>query len=301
MSFWFPRGRSAFVRSAVRLVPISEMFGKRVRNLSEIAGAGASPLKLQACMRWETNGTFGLWPLVRFEPFEPAKFAEANGAGDRQVSATGVSPVFWPVRRTWLCATAEVPIGTFPRSRREQVDRAEKKELVATLNTVFKSAGVVVVAHNNGITVSQMNDLRGKMRKAGAAVKVAKNRLAMLALDGTDVGGIKDLFKGPTMIAYSSIPSRHRRSQPSSPRRMTNSSCLAALSACRSSMPKASRLSPIYPRLTSFGPTLGLDTGAGHPHCGRASRLLPVNWRECSTPMPPRITPPDGAPLHGSN
>jgi large subunit ribosomal protein L10 len=86
------------------------------------------------------------------------------------------------------------------------VDRAEKKELVATLNTVFKSAGVVVVAHNNGITVSQMNDLRGRMRKAGAAVKVAKNRLAMLALDGTDVGGIKDLFKGPTMIAYSSDP-----------------------------------------------------------------------------------------------
>jgi large subunit ribosomal protein L10 len=87
-----------------------------------------------------------------------------------------------------------------------KVERAEKRELVSTLNTVFKSAGVVVVAHNNGITVSQMNDLRGRMRKAGAAVKVAKNRLAMLALDGTDVSGIKDLFKGPTMIAYSSDP-----------------------------------------------------------------------------------------------
>jgi large subunit ribosomal protein L10 len=86
------------------------------------------------------------------------------------------------------------------------VERAEKRELVATLNTVFKSAGVVVVAHNNGITVSQMNDLRSRMRKAGAAVKVAKNRLAMLALDGTDAAGIKNLFKGPTMIAYSSDP-----------------------------------------------------------------------------------------------
>src|SRR5688572_23878511 len=93
-----------------------------------------------------------------------------------------------------------------PRSRREQVERAEKRELVATLSTVFKTAGVIVVAHNNGITVSQMNDLRSRMRKAGAAVKVAKNRLAMLALDGTDVAGIKDLFKGPTMIAYSSDP-----------------------------------------------------------------------------------------------
>jgi large subunit ribosomal protein L10 len=86
------------------------------------------------------------------------------------------------------------------------VDRAEKRELVATLNTVFKTAGVVVVAHNKGITVSQMNDLRRRMRKAGAAVKVAKNRLAMLALDGTDAAGIKDLFEGPTMIAYSSDP-----------------------------------------------------------------------------------------------
>jgi len=51
-----------------------------------------------------------------------------------------------------------------------------------------------------------MNDLRSRMRKAGAAVKVAKNRLAMLALDGTGAAGIKDLFKGPTMIAYSSDP-----------------------------------------------------------------------------------------------
>jgi large subunit ribosomal protein L10 len=84
------------------------------------------------------------------------------------------------------------------------VERAEKRELVATLSTVFKTAGVIVVAHNNGITVSQMNDLRSRMRKAGASVKVAKNRLAMLALDGTDVAGIKSLFKGPTMIAYSS-------------------------------------------------------------------------------------------------
>lgn len=86
------------------------------------------------------------------------------------------------------------------------MERAEKKELVTTLNTVFKNAGVVVVAHNNGITVSQMNELRGKMRKAGASVKVAKNRLIKLALDGTKVTGIKGLFSGPTMIAYSSDP-----------------------------------------------------------------------------------------------
>jgi large subunit ribosomal protein L10 len=90
--------------------------------------------------------------------------------------------------------------------RREQVERAEKKELVATLITVFKTTGVVVVSHNNGITVSQMNVLRAKMAEAGATIKVAKNRLAMLALAGTEAEGIKGLFKGPTMLAYSDDP-----------------------------------------------------------------------------------------------
>ena len=86
------------------------------------------------------------------------------------------------------------------------MDRAEKKELVATLNQVFKTTGVIVVAHNKGLTVNQVNDLRNKMSQAGATVKVAKNRLAKLALDGTDAAGIKDLFVGPTMVAYAADP-----------------------------------------------------------------------------------------------
>lgn len=86
------------------------------------------------------------------------------------------------------------------------MDRAEKKELVATLNEVFKTTGVIVVAHNKGLTVNQVNDLRGKMAQAGATVKVAKNRLAKLALEGTGASGIKDLFAGPTMVAYAADP-----------------------------------------------------------------------------------------------
>jgi large subunit ribosomal protein L10 len=74
------------------------------------------------------------------------------------------------------------------------------------LNTVFKSTGVVVVAHNKGLTVNQVNDLRNKMAQAGATVKVAKNRLAKLALDGTDAAGITGLFQGPTMLAYADDP-----------------------------------------------------------------------------------------------
>jgi large subunit ribosomal protein L10 len=87
-----------------------------------------------------------------------------------------------------------------------KVERAEKTELVSTLNAVFKNTSVIVVAHNKGLTVNQINDLRGKMSLAGATIKVAKNRLAKLALDGTDATGIKDLFTGPTMIAYAKDP-----------------------------------------------------------------------------------------------
>lgn len=86
------------------------------------------------------------------------------------------------------------------------MDRAEKRELVTGLNEAFKGAGSVVVAHYAGITVAQMNDLRSKMRAAGGTVKVAKNRLARIALQGTDSEGIQALFTGQTLIAYSEDP-----------------------------------------------------------------------------------------------
>ena len=86
------------------------------------------------------------------------------------------------------------------------MDRAEKRELVTGLNDAFKGAGSVVVAHYAGITVAQMNDLRTKMRQAGGTVKVAKNRLAKIALQGTESEGIIDLFQGQTLIAYSADP-----------------------------------------------------------------------------------------------
>ena len=86
------------------------------------------------------------------------------------------------------------------------MDRTEKKELVATLSEVFKTTNVVVVAHYSGLTVAQMQNLRKQAKLAGAQVKVAKNRLAKIALDGTDVASIAPLMKGPTVIAYSGDP-----------------------------------------------------------------------------------------------
>jgi len=86
------------------------------------------------------------------------------------------------------------------------VERAEKREFVTELNEVFKASGSVVVARYAGITVAQMNDLRSRMRAAGGTVKVAKNRLAKIALQGTESEGIADLFTGQTLIAYSTDP-----------------------------------------------------------------------------------------------
>ena len=93
-----------------------------------------------------------------------------------------------------------------PSTGERQVDRAEKREAVSTLNSVFSDAEVVVVAHYKGLTVSEMTDLRVKSKEIGATLKVAKNRLAKLALQGTDVEHISDLFQGPTVIAYSEDP-----------------------------------------------------------------------------------------------
>lgn len=86
------------------------------------------------------------------------------------------------------------------------MDRAAKRELVAQLHDVFKDTGVIVVAHYAGLSVAQMTDYRQRMREAGGQVKVAKNRLAKLALLDTDAAAITDLFKGPTCMAFSEDP-----------------------------------------------------------------------------------------------
>ena len=86
------------------------------------------------------------------------------------------------------------------------MERAEKREVVTALHDVFAKTGVVVVAHYAGLTVAQMTKLRSEMRSAGGQVKVAKNRLVKLALEGTDAKGIADLLKGPTCLAFSADP-----------------------------------------------------------------------------------------------
>jgi large subunit ribosomal protein L10 len=86
------------------------------------------------------------------------------------------------------------------------VDRTQKREFVASLASVFADTSMVVVTQNNGLTVAEVTDLRRRMRGAGVTFRVAKNRLATLALDGTRFDGIKPMLKGPTALAWSNDP-----------------------------------------------------------------------------------------------
>ncbi|CAN5282893.1 hypothetical protein BH10PSE1_BH10PSE1_34780 [soil metagenome] len=82
------------------------------------------------------------------------------------------------------------------------MDRAQKAESIESRKSVFTDAGAVVVTHNLGLTVAEMEDLRGRLRTAGGAFKVVKNRLALKALDVEEGSAYHGLFKGPVGIAY---------------------------------------------------------------------------------------------------
>ena len=86
------------------------------------------------------------------------------------------------------------------------MDRAQKEAVVSELGQIFADSGVIVVAHYAGLTVAEMQDFRGRMREAGGSVRVAKNRLAKIALEGTPCVSISGLLTGMTVLAYSEDP-----------------------------------------------------------------------------------------------
>ena len=86
------------------------------------------------------------------------------------------------------------------------MDRTEKREFVAGLHEALAATSMIVVTHNTGLTVAEATELRRRMRAAGVTFKVAKNRLAHLALEGTLFDGLKPMLKGPTALAWSTDP-----------------------------------------------------------------------------------------------
>ena len=112
-----------------------------------------------------------------------------------------------PVRTLgWHEPTVKEPGGSPSHTWSETVDRAQKEKVVEELGQIFESSGVVVVAHYAGLTVAEMQDLRARARDAGGAVRVAKNRLAKIALEGKPCESMADLLTGMTVLTYSEDP-----------------------------------------------------------------------------------------------
>ena len=86
------------------------------------------------------------------------------------------------------------------------MDRAQKEAVVAELGEIFESSGVVVVAHYAGLTVANMQDLRAQMREVGGSVRVAKNKLAKIALEDKPCASIAEHLTGMTVLTYSEDP-----------------------------------------------------------------------------------------------
>ena len=105
-----------------------------------------------------------------------------------------------------LVSTSLAWVRQEPKECERTVERSKKKEVVDRLHEVFEATHVVIVARYTGMTVAETADLRRQMRAAGAGLRVAKNRLAKRAIEGTAFGEIVPLLKGPTAIAYSIDP-----------------------------------------------------------------------------------------------
>jgi large subunit ribosomal protein L10 len=138
--------------------------------------------------------------LLRFEPgqllrksFRGSRLTGINRWTGRGVSAGRCSNWQWSGRFAGPDVETEL-------------ERAEKREMVTSLQASLATAGSIVVAQNTGLTVAEMETLRKQMKSAGGQVKVAKNRLAKLALKDTDNADISALFQGPTVIAFASDP-----------------------------------------------------------------------------------------------
>jgi large subunit ribosomal protein L10 len=83
---------------------------------------------------------------------------------------------------------------------------AQKKEEAASIHSVLKESGIVVVTRNDGLNADATNTLRVSTRAAGVTYRVAKNTIVNIAAKGTEYESITNLLTGPTAISTSKDP-----------------------------------------------------------------------------------------------
>ncbi len=83
------------------------------------------------------------------------------------------------------------------------MNKEKKKSYINEMTTQFDKSEAVIVAHYQGLTVKQLDELRSKMREQGIIFKITKNRITKLALEKTKCKELSNLFSGPTAVALS--------------------------------------------------------------------------------------------------
>src|SRR5260370_21124603 len=86
-----------------------------------------------------------------------------------------------------------------PRARKEQ-----KAEQVELLVEKLKKAKVAVLTDYRGLKVSQIQELRGKLRTGNVEYRVVKNTLARRAADSAGHGALESELERPIAIAFGS-------------------------------------------------------------------------------------------------
>ena len=86
------------------------------------------------------------------------------------------------------------------------LNRKQKEQVVEELSHIFSNSGVVLVAHYSGLTVSEISELRNLMRESNCGVRVAKNRLSKIALEGKANAKLSEFLNGQTVLLFSEDP-----------------------------------------------------------------------------------------------
>tara|TARA_E500000331_G_scaffold1894_1_gene1949 strand:- start:4406 stop:4918 length:513 start_codon:yes stop_codon:yes gene_type:complete len=83
------------------------------------------------------------------------------------------------------------------------MSKQKKADYIKDMSSQFDKSEAVIVAHYQGLTVSQLDELRKNMREHGIQFKITKNRITKLALEKTRCKDLSNLFSGPTAVALS--------------------------------------------------------------------------------------------------
>jgi large subunit ribosomal protein L10 len=83
------------------------------------------------------------------------------------------------------------------------MNKEQKKNYISDISAKFENSEAILVTHYQGLTMTQLDELRSQMRKHGIKFQITKNRITKIALEKTKCKDLSNLFTGPTAVAFS--------------------------------------------------------------------------------------------------